>query len=326
MMFCVHCGTKAVADAAFCGGCGRGLAQGGGEPLAAPERRSWPDAGGTGAPPAARRWSESSSRRFQWAGDWYTRDSGVTFRWNPAAERWEPELSSRLPFFMRRPPFASLRTPARWLYSLLGAFMVATLLAMAADGNLMGVANRDSTGYVAYSDVEAAEVLYGAAKFLQILLLLAIPGFFIWWTRRATCNVPALGAARPDFSPGWAVGWWFVPIAAWFQPFRVIRQAWRAGDDALGTEESEDWRQAGVSGWAAVWWVGHILVTPFWSGAAGMPDSAVMEAEELGDVAAVVLVLDALMVVVTALTLWVVAALTSRQEEANRRLDAAASG
>jgi len=227
---------------------------------------------------------------------------------------------------MRRPKFTSLRTPAGWLYGLLGAFMVATLLAMAADGNLLAVADRDAAGYVPYKEVEEADQLYWAAKVLQWLLSLAIPGFFIWWTRRATCNVRALGAARPDFSPGWAVGWWFVPIAAWFQPFRVLRQAWRASDASLGTEESEDWRHAGMSGWLAVWWILYLVVATLWNGVSGRPDAEMMEAETIADLASVVLVLDALMVVVTVLTLWVVAALTSRQEEANRRLDAAASG
>ena len=43
------------------------------------------------------------------------------------------------------------------------------------------------------------------------------------------------GSVVPGLLP-WAVGWWFVPIAAWFQPFRVIRQAWRAAWSPAGVE------------------------------------------------------------------------------------------
>ena len=54
------------------------------------------------------------------------------------------------------------------------------------------------------------------------------------WLHRAHANLPALGATGLKFSPGGAVGWWFVPIANMFQPYRVVAEVWRNSNPAGG--------------------------------------------------------------------------------------------
>lgn len=46
----------------------------------------------------------------------------------------------------------------------------------------------------------------------------------IWfvWLYRAVANARAIG--RPtEFTPGWAVGWWFVPFANIVRPYQIVR-------------------------------------------------------------------------------------------------------
>jgi hypothetical protein len=42
------------------------------------------------------------------------------------------------------------------------------------------------------------------------------------WLHRAVANVRAVGG-QTAFTPGWAVGWWFIPFANLVQPYRILR-------------------------------------------------------------------------------------------------------
>ena len=61
-----------------------------------------------------------------------------------------------------------------------------------------------------------------------VYLLAAIA--FLTWIHRASVNIHALLHTSEDppirFSPGWAVGWWFVPIASLWMPYQVMKDLW----------------------------------------------------------------------------------------------------
>jgi hypothetical protein len=40
-----------------------------------------------------------------------------------------------------------------------------------------------------------------------------------------------LGAERLEFTPGWAVGWFFIPFASLWMPFRAVREIWCRSHD-----------------------------------------------------------------------------------------------
>lgn len=46
------------------------------------------------------------------------------------------------------------------------------------------------------------------------------------WLYRAQANLHAAGHEDLEFSPGWAVGWYFVPVANLFKPFQAMRELW----------------------------------------------------------------------------------------------------
>ena len=55
------------------------------------------------------------------------------------------------------------------------------------------------------------------ARLLLLLLTYIAAGF---WIFNAACNARAFGAKGLQISPGWAVGWYFVPIMWLFKPDR----------------------------------------------------------------------------------------------------------
>ena len=80
----------------------------------------------------------------------------------------------------------------------------------------------------------------------------AIVLYFIW-IHRATKNLRALTGYPMTQTPGWAVGWYFVPIAFLFKPYRGMSDIW----GAVGV--------SGGNGIRIVWWL-TLLASSFVSG------------------------------------------------------------
>ena len=62
--------------------------------------------------------------------------------------------------------------------------------------------------------------------------ILMIPGILLFcvWIRRANVNADALVASGMEFTPGWAVGWFFVPFANLYKPYQAMAEIYRASD------------------------------------------------------------------------------------------------
>jgi hypothetical protein len=83
---------------------------------------------------------------------------------------------------------------------------------------------------------------------LQLVLMLAC---YIWascWIYRVACNVRALGAKGLDDAPGWAVGWYAVPVMNLMWPMRAMTQIW------LGSLAPARWQKLGTPPLLAAWW------------------------------------------------------------------------
>lgn len=79
--------------------------------------------------------------------------------------------------------------------------------------------------------------------------LVSISLFFVIgrWIYRAAWNLRHLGAKRLEFSPGWALGWYFVPFANLVMPYRAMKEIW------LASLSPRDW-QPGPAGLLPLWW------------------------------------------------------------------------
>jgi hypothetical protein len=109
--------------------------------------------------------------------------------------------------------FVILLVGAIWQVLLqLEAVIIST---RAVGGDLPTQAQEDSFG----KTVTLSADVYGWA-----IILLAIA--FWCWISRTVDNEPPLAAGTPRDSPRWSIGWWFVPIANFWRPYLVVREAW----------------------------------------------------------------------------------------------------
>lgn len=82
---------------------------------------------------------------------------------------------------------------------------------------------------------------------------------FLVWMHAAAKNIRSFGHEGLEFTPGWAVGWWFIPFMNWVKPFQALKEIWQASDpEAIGTG-SQSWRASVVPGTFGVWWGTYLL-------------------------------------------------------------------
>jgi hypothetical protein len=78
---------------------------------------------------------------------------------------------------------------------------------------------------------------------------------FLVWTNLAAKNVRAFGQEGLSYTPGWCVGWWFVPIMSLYKPFDALREVWKASDpETVGPYATKPWMASTVPAALLVWW------------------------------------------------------------------------
>ncbi len=96
-----------------------------------------------------------------------------------------------------------------------------------------------------YSPIEIVE---GAINILQSVVFAITAVAFLRWFHGATLAARALGAAGLTISPGWAVGWFFVPIAMFWKPWQAMKKLWMASKNPC------DWAAQRTPAAIAWWW------------------------------------------------------------------------
>ena len=111
---------------------------------------------------------------------------------------------------------------------------------------------------------------------VQVVSLLACAIAFCSWFAQAHRNLGAAGVQNLRYSPGWAVGGFFVPLLNLVRPHQVMQEVW-TGSMSLARNPQADWRQIQpppIVGW---WW-GLFLVSAFLDHSSGR---LMMEAKEI---------------------------------------------
>jgi hypothetical protein len=76
------------------------------------------------------------------------------------------------------------------------------------------------------------------------------------WIRRAHANLHETETQALEFTPGWAVGWYFIPFANLVKPFQAMRELWN-GSTTPGDISAP--APGLLTAWWTTWIVGNIL-------------------------------------------------------------------
>ncbi len=151
----------------------------------------------------------------------------------------------------------------------------------------------------------------GALLYLCVFLATAV----VWSTfvHRCNANARALGVQGMEFTPGWTVGWYFVPFANLFKPLQATKELFQATDPAA---DARNWRFRPVPSFVGWWW-GVWVFSNVLGGVIGRL-SLTSDPSALAFSAGLEVVDGLLDVVLCLLAIRVVRALAERQEQKAR--------
>lgn len=241
-MYCVVCGAPLPEEARYCWRCGY-RARRPADPQEAEE------------PPAAPLSEPTRRAGLQWVPG----EASAAPAAPPPAEVTATSSSASAT--------GVVTTAARWRYrsprSLATAITVLAGFAVLGFGldMLLGLAlavNPKSSTYDAL----------GVGTAIGLLAVVPMVVVVLVWTRRVTGNLEPFDVER-SWGTGWAIGAWFVPLAAWLLPMFVINQAYKATDPGLTPPVGGRWRERPSSPlywtWWGLWFVANVVSSVPWN-------------------------------------------------------------
>lgn len=106
---------------------------------------------------------------------------------------------------------------------------------------------------VAYLEANNLAAFRGRLALIQTGALALCALAVLAWTFFAGKGARALGATDMRFSPGLAVGLYFIPVANLFMPHRAVIEIWRASHDPT------DWRSLPRPALVNFWWLAWVV-------------------------------------------------------------------
>lgn len=97
----------------------------------------------------------------------------------------------------------------------------------------------------------------------SIILIANLPVFLIsaiaisMWLYRAHANLHEAGIEGLEYTPGWGVGWYFIPFANLVKPFQSMKELWRESHRARSDDEGVT--PGNLALWWGLWIVGGII-------------------------------------------------------------------
>ena len=148
-----------------------------------------------------------------------------------------------------------LATSLTWL---LGASIVSALALAAACANRLSKVNAfdNNRTFSALSDVHDADDLVSAMATILGVLTLAIFVVFIVYLYRASKNTELWNHNSRTWTPGWAIGGWFIPLANFVIPALVVSDTWRRSPEPRPTTDVSQ-RSGTRIVW--LWWVLFVI-------------------------------------------------------------------
>lgn len=223
----------------------------------------------------------------------------------------------------RRGTYRSLGTRATWARILLGvcaALLVASIFSTWAEINLLErmpvfLWLPRPTEEIADNDTRQAVI-----GFFYLVAFVGSAITFCVWIHGASTNLHPLGSDYQRFSPGWAVGWWFVPFMCLFRPYQVMSEIWRGSDPDLPPEDPGAVDYAPNSPLMGPWWVLWLVSSFIGWGVLRVWMQQELSTEEWIAVDWVSIGDDGLTLLAAILAFLLVSQITWRQKEKHQRL------
>lgn len=136
---------------------------------------------------------------------------------------------------------ATLKIRSKIAGALILAYLVLEVISLSVDGlTLIGALGTD--------DESVTAGIVGIAMLLNLLVFIASAVMISMWIHRAHANLFAAHLEGLEYTPGWSVGWFFVPFANLVKPFQAMRELYNR------SHGRDDGHKAPSPGELTTWW------------------------------------------------------------------------
>lgn len=168
--------------------------------------------------------------------------------WRPLSEYFQVastvsapmEVAAAVPVSYTKDP----KSLTRYLIIMLWISMGFEIITLLGDMAQMSLLNRPFTNQEALAN-DARQQLIGVG-YIIVFIVTAI--FFLKWIHRANLNCHGFGAENMVFTPGWAVGWHFIPVMSLFKPYQAMKEIWQV------SQNPRSWQTVAGSPILGWWW------------------------------------------------------------------------
>jgi hypothetical protein len=190
-----------------------------------------------------------------------------TIYWQEGMPEWKPvtqwlgdypvasELLATEEFEVPHYSYQFLLDPAGLTKFLQRLLWISVLIACVALVDDIAEFLQVQVGQLSPDQVASNDPVQGFIGLLQSGLGILTGIIFLKWIYRSYKNIQGFGAQGLRFSPGWAVGYYFIPILSLIRPVQVMSEIWRASDDP------RDWPKRPGSWLIASWWTLFLVYT-----------------------------------------------------------------
>lgn len=156
-------------------------------------------------------------------------------------------------------PFTSAHVRARIVKILLIVGAVLTCISVFAEMLSLGFPPPAEDQELGDNPIAAAiMLLIFLLAVVEVLIYFSTVIFFCVWLYRASDNLRAFNPwNRPEYSPGWAVGSFFIPFVNLVVPYRAVREVWQKS----GTPDDLLLSEPGPPASFPIWWLFWLLAS-----------------------------------------------------------------
>jgi len=128
----------------------------------------------------------------------------------------------------------------------LSILAIVTLAAIVSDW--LQFSMLENIDWISQEEAEKNDARVSFVDNFHIVTMLLSGVAVLIWRYKANRNCWYYGAEEMRFTPGWAVGWSFVPVMNLFKPYQVMQEIWKISTDP------ENWKNQKSSLLIKWWW------------------------------------------------------------------------
>jgi hypothetical protein len=138
----------------------------------------------------------------------------------------------------------------KFLRTMLWIYLCIVIVSLLSDVMQMNLLN--STPF-SQTETEAKDLRPRIIGGLYFAIFVVTGILFLKWIHRANTNSRGFGARNMMFTPGWSIGYYFIPFLNLYRPYQAMKEIWKISNNPAAWQNESG---SPLLGW---WWVSWII-------------------------------------------------------------------